>query len=75
MVSIITKYGEFARWHSVLAFMLEEGLASINVTRVEYVFDEVYGKGIYSLREVQEIVRGIDANVGFEDIMEEFNYV
>ena len=63
MVSIITVYGEFVRWSDVLMYMLEEGLTTVNVTRVEYVFDEVYGKGIYSLREVQEIVKGVNSDV------------
>ena len=63
MLSIITVYGEFVRWSDVLMYMLEEDLTTINVTRVEYVFDEVYGKGIYTLREVQEIVKGVNSDV------------
>lgn len=63
MLSIITVYGEFVRWSDVLAFMLEEDLTSINVTRVDYYFDEIYGKGNYTLREVQEIVRGVNSDI------------
>ena len=66
MLIIETKYGNFVRWNDVLLYMRDEGLTSINVTRVEYCLDEVYGKGIYTLQLVEQLVSLINNDIELE---------
>lgn len=66
MLIIETDYGNFVRWSDVLMYMLEEDLTTINVTRLEYCLDEVYGKGVLSLQEVEQLVRWCNDDIELE---------
>lgn len=66
MLIIETDYGNFVRWSDVLMYMLEEDLTTINVTRLEYCLDEVYGKGVLSLQEVEQLVRWCNEDIELE---------
>lgn len=66
MLIIETDYGNFVRWSDVLMYMLEEDLTTINVTRLEYCLDEVYGKGVLSLQEVEQLVRWVNDDIELE---------
>jgi hypothetical protein len=66
MLIIETSCGNFAKWSDILFYMLEEGLTSINVIRVEYCLDEVYGKGIYTLQQVEQLVNLINNDIELE---------
>ena len=66
MLIIETEYGNFVRWSDVLLYMRDEGLTSINVTRLEYCLDEVYGKGVLSLQQVEQLVRWVNDDIELE---------
>lgn len=66
MLIIETDYGNFGKWSDVLMYMLEEDLTTINVTRLEYCLDEVYGKGVLSLQEVEQLVRWVNDDIELE---------
>lgn len=66
MLIIETDYGNFVRWSDVLMYMLEEDLTTINVTRLEYCLDEVYGKGVLSLQQVEQLVRWCNEDIELE---------
>lgn len=66
MLIIETDYGNFGRWSDVLMYMLEEDLTTINVTRLEYCLDEVYGKGVLSLQQVEQLVRWCNEDIELE---------
>lgn len=67
MLIIETDYGNFVRWSDVLLYMRDEGLTSINVISLEYCLDEVYGKGILTLLQVEQLVSmGITESVSRE---------
>lgn len=66
MLIIETDYGNFGRWSDVLMYMLEEDLTTINVTRLEYCLDEVYGKGVLSLQQVEQLVRWVNDDIELE---------
>lgn len=66
MLIIETDYGNFGRWSDVLMYMLEEDLTTINVTRLEYCLDEVYGKGVLSLQQVEQLVRWCNDDIELE---------
>lgn len=66
MLIIETDYGNFVRWSDVLMYMLEEDLTTINVTRLEYCLDEVYGKGVLSLQQVEQLVRWCNDDIELE---------
>ena len=66
MLIIGTEYGNFVRWSDVLLYMRDEGLTSINVTMVEYCLDEVYGKGIYTFQQVEQLVSWVNNDIELE---------
>lgn len=66
MLIIETDYGNFGKWSDVLMYMLEEDLTTINVTRLEYCLDEVYGKGVLSLQQVEQLVRWVNDDIELE---------
>lgn len=66
MLIIETDYGNFGKWSDVLMYMLEEDLTTINVTRLEYCLDEVYGKGVLSLQQVEQLVRWCNDDIELE---------
>ena len=46
MLFIETQYGNFRHFKDVYTFMQEENLKQIEITRLEYCLDEIYGSGI-----------------------------
>jgi len=66
MLIIETQYGNFVRWSDVLLYMRDEGLTSINVIKLEYCLDEVYGKGILTLQQVEQLVNMVNNDIGLE---------
>jgi hypothetical protein len=57
MLIFETNYGNFVRCQDILTFMEEESLSEIQITKVEYVLEEVYGAGTYTIGDVREWVR------------------
>ncbi|WP_154698224.1 MULTISPECIES: hypothetical protein [Clostridium] len=56
MLFIETNVGNFAKFQDIFQFMKEENLKEIEVTKVEYCLDEIIGKGIYTIEQIEKIV-------------------
>lgn len=56
MLLIETNHGNFRKIKDILQFMKEENLKEIEFIRVEYSLDEIIGKGIYTLEQIECIV-------------------
>ncbi|MCE5221640.1 MAG: hypothetical protein LLF98_10360 [Clostridium sp.] len=57
MLEITTKYGCFGHFKDVLLFMQEEHLRDIEITELKYFFSEIFGKGVYTLNQIKEILQ------------------
>ncbi len=57
MLDIFTRYGCFGHFKDVLLFMQEEHLQEIEILELRYCLDRIIGKGIYTLKQVQEILQ------------------
>lgn len=56
MLEIETKYGTFSNFKNILYFMQEENLNEIEILKVNYCLSEVFGRGIYKIEEIKQIV-------------------
>jgi hypothetical protein len=56
MLEIETPFATFGHFKDVYLFMQEEHLQEIKITKLRYCLNEVFGKGIYTLRQIKEIV-------------------
>lgn len=56
MLEIETNFGCFGHFKDVLFFMQEEGIDSIEVLDVKYCLGKIIGKGIYTLKQIENIV-------------------
>lgn len=56
MLLIETNYGNFGRLQDILKYMKEEHLEEIEFLKVEYCFDEIIGKGTYTVQQIEEIL-------------------
>ena len=54
MLLIETKYGNYGKLENVLRHMKEENLKEIEFTKVEYCLDEIVGKGIYTIQQIEK---------------------
>lgn len=57
MLEIETKYGCFGHFKDVYLFMQEEHLEEIEILGLRYCLNKIYGKGIYTLDQIQEIMQ------------------
>lgn len=55
MLLIETNKGNFGKFKDILLFMQEEKLKEIEVLKVEYCLDEIIGKGIYTLEQIESM--------------------
>lgn len=60
MLIIETKYGNFGGIKDILLFMNDENLKEIEFLKVEYCLDEIIGKGIYTLEQIESTVNEIN---------------
>lgn len=60
MLFIETNKGNFGKFKDILLFMQEEKLKEIEFIKVEYCLDEIIGKGIYTIEQIESMVKGID---------------
>lgn len=58
MIDIFTRFGCFSHFKDVLLFMQEEHLQQIEITKLRYCLSEIFGQGVYTLEQIQEIVEG-----------------
>ncbi|GEP65224.1 hypothetical protein CBE01nite_29920 [Clostridium beijerinckii] len=58
MLEIETQFGCFAHFKDLLLFMQEEHLQEMKIMELRYCFSEIFGKGIYTLKQIKEIVEG-----------------
>lgn len=56
MLDFETPYGNFGNFKNMLLFMQEEHLSEINITKVTYCCNEIAGKGIYALAQIERLV-------------------
>lgn len=57
MLFIETQYGNFRHFKDIHTFMQEENLNQIEITKLEYCLDQVYGSGIYTLENIKQIIQ------------------
>lgn len=57
MLDIETKYGCFGKFKDVYLFMQEEHLENIEINELRYCLSEIYGKGFYTLDQIQKILK------------------
>lgn len=57
MLFIETNKGNFRDFKDISLFMQEESLNQIEITKLEYCLDEVYGKGVYTLEQIKQIIQ------------------
>lgn len=57
MLEIETQFGCFGHFKDVLLFMQEEHLEQIEIIKLKYCLNEVYGKGIYTLNQIKKIIQ------------------
>ena len=57
MLEIETKYGLVGHFKDLLLFMLEEHLQEIEITNLKYCLSEIYGKGVYTLKQIKQILQ------------------
>ena len=57
MLFIETKYGNFRHFKDIYLYMQEENINQIEITKVEYCLDQIYGKGIYTLENIKQIIQ------------------
>lgn len=57
MLEIETKYAVFGHFKDVFLFMQEEHLQEIEITNLKYCLIEMYGKGVYTLNQIKEILQ------------------
>ncbi|NSB12089.1 hypothetical protein [Clostridium beijerinckii] len=56
MLEIETKYGCFGHFKDLFLFMQEEHLLEIEITELKYCLSEVFGKGVYTLNQIEQIM-------------------
>lgn len=56
MLTIYTNYGSFGHFKDVLLFMQEEEIECISITNIEYCLDKIFGAGVYTLKQIKQIV-------------------
>lgn len=57
MLFIETNKGNFRHFKDVLLYMQEENLKQIEITKVEYCLDKIFGNGIYTLNQIKQIIQ------------------
>lgn len=57
MLDIETKYGLFGHFKDLLLFMQEEHLQKIEIIEIKYCLSEIFGKGIYTLDQIKQILQ------------------
>ncbi|MDR3597843.1 hypothetical protein [Clostridium sp.] len=57
MLEIETKYAVFGYFKDVLLFMQEERLQEIEITELRYCLNKIFGKGVYTLDEIKQIIQ------------------
>lgn len=57
MLFIETNKGNFRHFKDISLFMQEENLNQIEIIKLEYCLDEVYGKGVYTLEQIKQIIQ------------------
>lgn len=60
MLFIETNKGNFGKFKDIFLFMQEENLTQIEILKVDYCLDEVIGKGLYTLDQIENIVKGAE---------------
>jgi len=63
MLDIETKYGCFGHFKDVFLFLQEEHLQEIEITKLRYCLGEIFGKGIYTKEQIEQIVEWRGNNV------------
>lgn len=56
MLDFETSYGNFSNFKNMLLFMQEENLSKIDIIKVTYCMNEIAGKGIYNLEQIEQLV-------------------
>lgn len=57
MLFIETNKGNFRHFKDIYSFMQEENLKQIEITKLEYCLEQVYGSGIYTLENIKQIIQ------------------
>lgn len=60
MLDIYIKQGFcFKNFEDILHYMKDENLNEIEITKIQYVFEDIVGKGIYTIKEIEKIVKEV----------------
>lgn len=57
MLFIETQFGNFRHFKDIYLYMQEENLKQIEITKVEYCLDKIFGSDIYTLEQIKQIIQ------------------